>query len=922
MQSYDAIVVGGGFAGLGAAFALSDGGARVMLVEPRPSIGWEAGWTFNLELAGGISKHADQLRERLGRTGGMCGDRIDPVVAELNLLKMAEGRFDVLHYCHPVGVLLRGGLASGLEVAGKSGAFKMLCRVLVDATNGRLLGRCVGDKVSSEWEGDSVFSFFMNGVDGVEKLPKNAECPAGRILFKRTPWKEEVAVEYESSRDIYSGRLLIPEMLEHLRKEFAPLRKALMTHASVVGLSVPRRTDGIRPVSSKAANLFSTAAMLEGSFSFADRDGLLARLMESGEKTAPAVLDAIEGIKMPGKGAAKDSTVRGLPSAALKKDVIVCGGGTSGAVAAIAAAREGAKTLVVESSTCLGGIGTGGTIHVYYHGVAGGLQDEIDSKVQELTTLFSGGNEVTGFHPEVKKIVLQRMAVDAGAEIMFENTAYAVKSAGGKKAANKLVSVKSVVLAGPARTTVCSGNVFVDCTGDGDVAAMAGADCTFGRPSDCAAHPYSQSSCVLWRKEGGRIALSHHNYDAGYCDPTDPWDMTRARTAGILQYWKDRFDENGRLLYFAPILGLRNSRQVAGDYSLKFSDEICGREFDDVVAYSYSHYDNHASDSESESVEAMFWCWGLGMWGTLIGCEIPYRTMLPAGIANMLVACRALSMDFDAHNQMRMMRDMQRTGEAAGIAAALSSKMKTRPRNLDVKRLQERLAATGALKKSGSGYHNDAWKPEKLHSLRFKGKIDPSKAHTLRDLLKLENPPEKLRAALKSADPKERAKAALFLAFMEDSAGLPELIRCVDERLDLTMAPEGTWWSGKAAPIWKAAVALLGEMKCSDAVPSLENILQDPKADQGALVAAVKALGKIGDGSSANAIRSMLCRSDLPSRSKLQGGRVELDVTWRLELAAAESLRKLGADSKDLAGKYLKHPSGCVRRYARKILSE
>jgi hypothetical protein len=100
-------------------------------------------------------------------------------------------------------------------------------------------------------------------------------------------------------------------------------------------------------------------------------------------------------------------------------DVVVCGGGTGGALAAIAAARQGASTLLLEASTGLGGMGTGGGIHIYYHGVAGGLQDEVDSRVDALSRLFGPAQ---GFHPEAKKVVLEQMALEAGVELAYETT--------------------------------------------------------------------------------------------------------------------------------------------------------------------------------------------------------------------------------------------------------------------------------------------------------------------------------------------------------------------------------------------------------------------------------------------------------------------------------------------------------------------
>ena len=103
-----------------------------------------------------------------------------------------------------------------------------------------------------------------------------------------------------------------------------------------------------------------------------------------------------------------------------RSDVLVVGGGTGGAIAAIVAAREGVRTTLIETGLSLGGIGTAGAIHSYYYGLNGGIQDEVDARVKELTPLFCGKWDVRGFHPEVKKQVLQQMVEEAGVEVHYD----------------------------------------------------------------------------------------------------------------------------------------------------------------------------------------------------------------------------------------------------------------------------------------------------------------------------------------------------------------------------------------------------------------------------------------------------------------------------------------------------------------------
>ena len=202
--------------------------------------------------------------------------------------------------------------------------------------------------------------------------------------------------------------------------------------------------------------------------------------------------------------------------------------------------------------------------------------------------------------------------------------------------------------------------------------------------------------------------LGHCNFDAGYCDPSDPWDMSRARLVGLGQYARGSYAEGERLLFLAPVLGLRNSRLIKGKYRITFHDQLRRAEFDDVVGYTYSHYDNHACDYENESLETMLWVWGHGQLGHADWLRDTFplhgaggRPKSAGGMPRDLARSRRPT------TSLRMMRDMQRLGEVAGIAAALARKTSRAVQEIDVKELQAELFKAGALKDQEHGYH---WK--------------------------------------------------------------------------------------------------------------------------------------------------------------------------------------------------------------------
>jgi hypothetical protein len=455
---------------------------------------------------------------------------------------------------------------------------------------------------------------------------------------------------------------------------------------------------------------------------------------------------------------------------------------------------------------------------------------------------------------------------------------------------------------------------------------MAGAPFRYGREGDGLLHPYTLSGSVL--EEDGR--LRHLNFDAGYCDPDDVFDVTRARREALEHYRRDEYDAENRVLFIAPILGVRQGRQIEGDYTLTLGDETLERQFDDVVAYAASNYDNHAMDYAGESDEAVVYVYLLARHRGEYGSEVPYRCLLPRGVENLLVACRGMSVTQDAHYQMRMMRDMQRVGEAAGVAAALCAILDFDPRELPLEELQERLFVSGALgppetdRSPGSevvlhwpGAFPEA--PEQKSPEEWADDLASDDPRTAVWMLMQqgERAMPALLDAVQSEDEEVRFWASVPLAMLHSREAVPPLLHALEERRP--MEAEGRC----SAPAWVTAAVLLGRLGDERAVPALINVLREDDAPTDAYVAALRALGRIGDPSAAPAVRRFLERDDVDTQQELAGGPwlgpVYADVRWRLELAAAEALARMGQDVDDLVRPYLEHDSRPVRRRARAV---
>ena len=453
---------------------------------------------------------------------------------------------------------------------------------------------------------------------------------------------------------------------------------------------------------------------------------------------------------------------------------------------------------------------------------------------------------------------------------------------------------------------------------------MAGAQFTYGREGDGLLHAFSQSAGRIEPvkdadgNETDQLRMVIVNFDVGYVDPDDLTDLTRARGIGLHPLRLQRWTDDQRWTYIAPHLGLRQGRQIVGDYRLTLGDEILGRQFPDAITYTVGHYDNHAFDYENESDGGAIWAWLLGQWQRRIGCEVPYRCLLPRQIEGLLVACRALSLTQDAHYQLRMQRDMQRIGEAAGIAAALAARRGATPRGIDVAELQAILRDLGALREADRPRPAlpDASTDELIERL---GSAEPSEAawqlaHGHDDALPV------LRQSLESDAPARRFWSAATLAMAGDASGVSELVAAVRQRRD--DKPQGRRQVGQ----WLPSIVLLGRVGDKSAVPVLCEVLEDRDAPTDAVMAAVRALGRIGDPSAEPAIRKLLGRSDLDVVRRLQVSvgvkhPTSEDIRWQVDLAAGEALARMGRPDASLAEPYLADQRAYVRRRARQVMA-
>ena len=905
-RTAEIVVLGGGLSAVTAALAARAAGRQVLLVAPGQALADEVSIALWGECPRAKDPHLVELVARVLALGGVQGSWLDPPITELVVDRLlTEAGVDVLLYTTPVAFVTRDGAAAGVLVGAKDGLAVIAGAAFVDATADGALYAASGAAPVRPARVSALRTVYLQFCgDDLSGLPARA---AGCDLALRATWPGEACLELRASAA--DDGLPVPAALAHAARLAVPTATAAAL-AAVPGLAgavvshtghrlLPLAGPTGAPERHPALPNVSGAGAWVGAGGWGDLDALAASGTAAG-RLAARIEREVRPVSTTVVGARADA------------QVAVVGGGTGGALAAIAAARRGARTVLAEAGDFLGGIGTGGGIHLYYHGVQGGIQAEVDEDVRAVADVLGGHTKVVGFSPEAKKVVLEQMADQAGVELRYGHTVVDVMRDGQR--------VTGVVLARPGALTVLAVDAVVDASGDGDVAAAAGASFVMGRASDGVCHAFSQSCGLL---HGTKVGFT--NFDAGFVDAGDSADLTRARRLGIQLYWpREPFRPDNRMLYLAPLLGLRQSRHVVADYVLTLQDQIAGRSFTDDVAYGKCHYDNHAFDLENESDEGLFWCWGLGFWSRHMSHGLPYRSLLPSGVEGVVMGSRALGVSHDAHMLFRMQRDMQRIGEAAGTAAALAALGGTTPRALGAQRVQAALHETGAWLSDWHSAHALAPVPELV--ARLGG--DEAREAAWQLYLHGDAAVEWLCAALHAGEGETAWWAASLLAMLGHSDGV-EVLRAALVSRDATVP--GTDAEGKApsraAARWKTAIALLGKLNDAAAVDALAAVLADPEGDADALLAAVRALGRIADPHAVAPLQDLAGRVEageaLPKaylqNSMGPGGTVERDVAWQVRDALADALERHGHPRPELVDAYTHDQRAYVRAEAERL---
>jgi len=405
-------------------------------------------------------------------------------------------------------------------------------------------------------------------------------------------------------------------------------------------------------------------------------------------------------------------SARNIP-VAREADVVVAGGGPAGFAAAVASARNGAKTVLVERFGFLGGMATAGlmaNLNGFRNQVepdatqtVRGIAEELVLRLKKMGGLGKSPyaqKEYPGtagkmsysycVDTEKTKFLALKMCVDSGVDVML-HTWFSLPLMDGKR-------VRGVVIEDKSGRRAIRARAVVDATGDGDVAARAGAP--YWHTKDARKHALSNSLMY-------RIQLKHgHSPVKGIMDfgsdvvvwgpsgpvidGTDANALSRVEVEARMKVFADfakkqktqRSLKGAKVSETPAMMGIRQTRFIEGEYKLTGEDAIAGRRFYDSIAMS------------SCPIIAYY---GYRRYLTHEGYDIPYRCLLPKKIDGLLVAGRCISSDQRAYESHRAMLPMMAIGQAAGTAAALCAKRKITPRVLSVLLLQKTLVRQNAV---------------------------------------------------------------------------------------------------------------------------------------------------------------------------------------------------------------------------------
>ena len=848
-----------------------------------------------------------------------------------------------LYGCFPTDVLRDAeGKPAGIVMANRAGRQAVVAKAIIDATERATVARLAGAKFSTYPPGKHTFRQVVIGGEvmagkgmtgrkigrAYPVVARSRDGRSGRATGREAdiieytlelPMKDASYASFAAAEQAARDRTWNPQVLRTSEGLFEvppdamvgreALRGAWPGAAKVdLGVFRPEGVDGVFVLGGCADVAREVAAKLlrpTGLMAVGERIGLAAAA-EAKRRAKPI------GVKLPGgevEPAAEGDVrefltgvrpIQDLPTVASasrplpvvgRYDVVVIGGGTGGAPAAIAAARKGARALTVEYLHGLGGVSTMGLIGKYYHGYRGGFTAEIDQGVAAI-----GGQKGKSTKVDWKIEYYRREIRRAGGDLWFGCVGCGAFVEGSR--------VRGAVVATPAGRGVVLADVVIDATGNADVAAAAGA-------------PYIHTAGDFLAVQGTglpprALGADYTNTDYTFVDETDMVDVWRLFLSARKKY-RGAFD-------MGQLIDTRERRRIRGDVVMTILDQVNGRTYPDVIGRCRTNFDTHGytvhpffvpTHPEHKSMD----------------CYVPYRCLIPSGWDGVLVIGLGISVHRDAVPLIRMQPDVQNVGYAAGCAAAMSAKSGGMVRDVDLRTLQKHLVEMGCIPAEALAW-KDSYPMSKAKIAAALRDVDKSHHNVAIVMAHREQAiPMLQRAYAQAADETARLRYAHILAACGDDSGAETLIAAVRAipKWDRGWNFRGMGQFGQAlSPLDRYIIALgmAGEKKAVPAIVEKVKLLTTASEFSHHRACAL-ALELIGEKSAARPLGELLAKPGMTGHAMLAPAAGQERSRPLREIIVARALYRLG-DWKHLGRKSLESFTRDVRghfaRHAHAIL--
>ncbi len=839
IHDVDVVIAGGGSAAVSAAISARRAGASVFVGAMETYFGEDICATGRLWLDPVDGEVPALVREMFGADAGREVVVARPMQVKESLDRaMLEAGAEFLFGCYPAGALRDGkGQLAGLIFATRSGRFAVRAKTIIDATPRALAARLTGMDFRP-WEVDTLrferivighraendpgdvgvpmarpltieveergkaqngtfdaflYSFELPAADGTpqsfaeaEQVGRDRSWHRDQIwssdrLFYVSPdpivgrttgegeWPGAEGLELDCCRG-RDERLWVLSGCADVPRAWA---EQLLT--PVAGVALGARIG-------QAAAQMAAATTVTGKVKLADSIGV-----SDLDVRVPLRMDRYADERLP----TIDATGCLLPILA-EMDVVVAGGGTGGAPAGIAAAGEGARSLVVEYLHGFGGVGTLGFISIYYHGYRDGFTGEVDRGVAELGQ--TGTPKKGRWNPEHKSEWLRQELRRKGGTAWYGSVATGAVMRGRK--------LRGIVVATPWGYGIVHAKAVLDCTGNADIAAAAGAPFT----TTGGDHMAVQGAGLPYRP----LRPDYTNTDYTFIEDADILDSTRAFTVG-----RRRFN---RCFDMAQMVDTRERRQILGETWVTPLDVYAHRTWSDSICLGRSNYDTHGftihplflvKPPDRESIDAL----------------VPIGCFMPREVSGILVTGLALSAHRDVMPVLRMQPDVQNHAYACGLAAAMALSHDGEIRDIDLSRLRRRLVDLRILPEEALT-HDDSFpvddkrvKAAAQSDLDDYGELAIVLAHPDRAL-------PHLRRAYAHAEPGDRQVAlAKLLAILGDARGVPTLIEVIAGPWDEGWNYTGMGQFGRSLSPQDDAIVCLAMVSAAEATTAVREKL-------------------------------------------------------------------------------------------------